>query len=79
MLEEIQRRIELLDRANKNPTLQAVEMASCYQDILYFFNNYTRTDRNSALYDKSLPDVIPFIPYEFQKECILEVWDSIVK
>ena len=56
-----------------------IELSACKQDILYWFKNYAWTDKNDSLYPKEYPTVIPFMPYPFQEECIVEVWDSIIK
>ena len=79
MQEELLRRVELLDKAEKNRELQKVEVELCKRDIMHFFKNYLYTDKNSNLYWPEYPDVIPFIPYPYQEECIKEVWDSIEK
>ena len=79
MEEEIQKRFTLLGTAKENWDLQKIEIEACTIDILYYFDNYVRTDKNSTLYDESFPSVIPFLPYDFQRECISEVWDSIIK
>jgi hypothetical protein len=79
MLKELERRYKLLDKAKDNPELQALINERCRQDILYFFKNFLYTDKNWNLYGADMPDILPFVPYEFQEECILEVWDSINK
>jgi len=79
MNEEILKRVTLLAKAKTSPELQAVEIESCRRDILYWFKNYAYTDRNSNLYSDDMPNVLPFIPYPFQEECITEVWKSIVE
>jgi hypothetical protein len=79
MQEVLEHRIKLLGEAKDNEMLQQIEIATCTQDIMYFFYNYVYTDRNWNLYDNTYPDILPFIPYPFQEECILELWDSIVK
>lgn len=79
MQEILESRIILLDKASKNVWLQQIELETCKQDIMYFFYNYLYTDRNWNLYDNTYPDILPFIPYPFQEECVLEVWESIIK
>lgn len=37
------------------------------------------TDKNKTLYSDDVPDVMPFIPYDFQREYITEVRDSIIE
>ena len=72
-------RVEILEKAKNNKRLQDIEKEMCKRDILYYFRNYVYTDKNSSLYDETYPDVLPFIPYPYQEECIREVWDSIMK
>lgn len=78
MIETIQQRIRLLARASQNADLRHIEIALCRADIMHFFNNYLYTDRNDSLFGQDVPRVMPFIPMDFQKELILEVWNSII-
>lgn len=78
MIETIQQRIRLLARASQNADLRHIEIALCRADIMHFFNNYLYTDRNDSLFGQDVPRVMPFIPMDFQKELIVEVWSSIV-
>ena len=78
MQETLEQRIKVLEKCKSNPQLQAIENELCFRDILYWFRNYTYTDKNNSLYDKTMPSVIPFIPYPFQEELITEVWDCVV-
>ena len=78
MKKVIEYRVKLLMTASVSTELQAVEMESCRQDILYWFRNYLFTDKNTNLFTGDEPDVLPFIPYEFQEECIEEVRNSII-
>jgi hypothetical protein len=77
MQKELEKRVTLLGKARDNLQLQQVELKSCELDILYWFRNYVYTDKNDRLYRKELPNVLPFIPYPFQEECVLHVWDCI--
>lgn len=77
--EELVRRVELLEKAKTNPQLQEVEKELCKRDIMHFFKNYLYTDKNANLYWPEYPDVLPFVPYPYQEECVKEVRDSIVK
>ena len=74
----IEYRVKLLSKAKESNQLQAVEIESCKKDILYFFKTYLFTDRNNNLYSSEEPNIIPFMPYEFQEEYITEVWNSIM-
>ena len=74
---EIERRVKLLAKAKNDTDVQSVEFELCRKDPLYFFKNYTYTDKNTNLYPDSYPAILPFIPYEFQEEAITEIWSSI--
>ena len=78
MEQELQRRIKLLEIANRKPELQQIEMEKCRRDILYWFKTYAYTDKNMNLYSDTLPTTLPFIPYAFQEEAITEIWSSII-
>lgn len=78
MKDIILKRIDLLIKANKSKELQQIEIELCKRDILYFFNNYLYTDKNTNLFNNDESNVIPFIPFDFQKECIKEIWSSII-
>ena len=79
MKEILAESVKILEKAIVSIELQELEKELCRRDILYWFKNYAYTDRNASLYDNTYPDVLPFIPYEFQEECITEVRDSIIK
>lgn len=72
-------RVKLLDKAKNNKLLQDVEIATCKQDILYFFKNYLYTNRNDTIFSSEEPDDLPFIPFDFQEEYIREVRESITE
>lgn len=75
--EEAKRRLLLLAKAKWNEQFQSFEYSCCKNDILYWFSTYVYTDKNKNLFSWWV-DVIPFIPFEFQKEAITEIWASIV-
>lgn len=77
--ENYKERLLILSKAKDNELLQKVEIEHCKKDILYYFKYYVWTDKNKTLYSNDLPDVIPFIPYPFQEELILEIWESIIE
>ena len=79
MEEELKKRLDLIVKAKDSPELQGIEIQTCKLDILYRFRNYAVTDKNTTLYGAEMPDVLPFIPYPFQEEMILEIWDSICR
>lgn len=78
MKDIIESRVQFLLKSRDNPNLQSVEKALCKRDILHFFRNWLYTDKNSTLFSEEYPNILPFIPFEFQEELILEVWNSIV-
>ena len=78
MIEELQKRLKILEKAKDNPKLQALENELCTRDILYWFRNYVYTDKNSNLYWPEMPNILPFVPYPFQEEMISEIWKSII-
>ena len=79
MEEIIRSRVLLLQKAKEKKELQSIEYELCRKDILYWFRNYLYTDKNTNLYPAHYPNILPFIPYEFQEELITEVWDSIIQ
>ena len=79
-LQEIQRnRVDILLKAKDNKELQQIEIELCKRDILYFFDNYLYTEKNKTFFDIDTSDIVPFIPFDFQKEYITEVWESIIE
>jgi len=77
MKDILAKRTHILQEAKKSPFLQQIEMEACRRDILYFFNNYLYTEKNSTYYSDETPSIVPFIPFEFQIEYIEQVWESI--
>jgi hypothetical protein len=55
MLQEIERRLELIRAARINTILQSVEIELCKRDILYWFKNYAWTDKNTSLFSSDDP------------------------
>lgn len=78
MKDILEKRIAILNKCKDSTTLQAIENELCKRDIMYRFNNYCYTDKNTNLYSIDEPNVLPFIPYAYQEEAILEIWNSIV-
>lgn len=68
----------LLNKAKDNTELQQIEIQLCKRDILYWFRNYLYTDKNTNLFTWDEPSIIPFIPFEFQEEFVIEIWNSII-
>lgn len=78
MRDELEKRVKLLAKAQNNPQLQALEIELCKRDILHFFRNYLYTEANKTMFSGE-ESIIPFIPFPFQEEYVLEVWESIVE
>lgn len=74
----VRNRVSLLQKAKDNKQLQAIEYELCRKDILYFARNYLYTDKNTNLYPANYPNILPFIPYEFQEELLTEIRESII-
>ena len=79
MKEVILKRLKTIINANKDVRLQEIEKKLCKANILYFFDTYLYTDRNKTIYWDEYPDILPFLLYEFQKEYVNEVWESIIE
>jgi len=79
MQEILLQRAEIVKDCLKSVEAQIGYKEICKQDILFWFKNFVYTDKNDSLYWPEMPNILPFIPYPFQEECILEVWDSICK
>lgn len=63
--EEYIRRIKLIEKINKNPRLQALEIQMCKRDPVHFINNWCLT------FDpRTNPKHFPFTLYEYQAETI---------
>jgi hypothetical protein len=51
---EIAHRLDIRVKAMDSEDLQGVEIASCKQDILYWFKHYAWTDRNTSLFNSDV-------------------------
>lgn len=78
MTQEMRNRWQLLAKASESKELQAHIYELCRRDILYWFRNFVYTDKNTRYFSHDEPSILPFIPFPFQEECILEVWESIM-
>lgn len=71
-------RLQILSKAKNNPELQAVEITLCKKDILYFFDYYLYTDKNDTFFWQDFNQEVPFILFDFQREAVVEIWNSII-
>jgi len=78
MKEVLAKRIKILETAETTPFLRDIELEACRRDVLYFFDNYLYTDRNTNLFTGDEASKIPFIPFDFQRELITEIRKSII-
>ena len=75
--QEIERRIELRRKLAIDPIRQEACRELCRRDLLYWFDNFAFTDRNSTFFSADLPSKVPMILFPYQREYILDVWDAI--
>lgn len=78
MREIMEQRLLLLAKAKESEEIQFKTMELCSRDIMYWFNNYVYTDKNKTLFTSDEDTTIPFIPFDFQREAIEEIWKSIL-
>ena len=76
---ELKERVKLLFECSKNKSLQEIEIELCKRSPIYFFETYLYTEKNKTFIDMNAPNDVPFILFEYQKEFINEVWESIVE
>lgn len=58
--------------------LFAPELAKIMESPIYFFENYLYTDKNPLMFSDRIPNVVPFLLFDYQKDAIEEIWDCIV-
>jgi len=78
MKQEMIRRAKLLEEAKDFDDVKSFLYQKCKDDILFWFRNFTYTDKNDRMFNHDDPSVIPFIPFPFQEEAITEIWQSIM-
>ncbi len=78
MHQEMGKRCKLIEEANKSPDLQADLMEMCKRDILFRFRNFAYTDKNTRMFGSDDPSILPFIPFPFQEDAVMEIWSSIM-
>ncbi len=72
------RRAKLLQEAKDSDDVKSFLYQKCKDDILFRFRNFTYTDKNDRMFSYDDPAIIPFIPFPFQEEAIIEIWESIM-
>jgi len=65
-------RTKVLYHALNKPELQAIQIAMCRKDVLYWVNTFCSTYN-----PRKTPSVIPFITYEYEDKLILDLVDHI--
>ena len=78
MHQEMGKRCKLIEEANRSPDLQADLMEMCKRDILFRFRNFAYTDKNTRMFGSDDPSILPFIPFPFQEDAVMEIWSSIM-
>lgn len=77
--ENLEARAKLLLNCKNNTKNQELVKEKCRRDILFFFENFLYTDKNSAFFWADIPYNVPFVLFDFQKEFVLDLWDSILE
>ena len=62
----------------KDKVLQQCLIQQCKEDTLFYFRNFAWINKNNVFIWNSLPYAIPFLPFPYQDEIILAIWDAIV-
>lgn len=75
--DNLRERSILITKAKDNLDLQRLIVKKCEDDPIYFFEYFLYTDKNNDFFDEYSPQSIPFLPFEFQKEFIVDVIDCI--
>lgn len=79
----IQTRVNLENRAKiilsckKDNEQKSLHYEMCRRDILYFFENFVYTIRDQNFYPAEFGNDVPFILFDFQKDFVTGLWDSI--
>jgi len=76
--ENLASRYKMLSKAKDDKKAQALLIEKCKRDIGFFFEYFLYTDRNKLFEYLELQD-IPFMLFDYQKEAVDEIWESIVK
>lgn len=55
------------------------ELLDCYNDPVYFIENYLWTDKNPGFFSDRIQTLVPFLLFDFQADTIYELLDSVEK
>ena len=80
LLEEILHRVERelkIKNANNDDKKKLItnEMLECYNDCVYFIENYLYTDKNPFFFSMKIQTLVPYMLFDFQVETV----DKIIK
>lgn len=75
----LRERAKLVSKASDNADIQNLIIKKCENCPIYFFSYWLYTSKNSKFFERDMPQNIPFIPFEFQIDFILDVVDAIFK
>jgi hypothetical protein len=71
-------RYKMLTKAKEDKKAQALLIEKCKRDVQFFFEYFLYTDRNKLFEYLDIQDM-PFMLFDYQKEAVDEIWESIVK
>lgn len=61
----------------EDPAFRAAVMEKCRRDPVFWFENFCFTDKNSGFFGQEIPNEVPFILFDFQREFVTDLWDAI--
>lgn len=68
---------------NDAKELMKQEMLECYNDCVYFIENYLYTDKNPWFFSNKIQTIVPYLLFDFQVETVdkiilaIEKWDRV--
>ena len=54
------------------------EMYDCFEDPVYFIENYLFTDKNPSFFSDKIQTLVPFLLFDFQADTIDKLFDAVV-
>ena len=84
LLQEILSRVERelkIDNATPKEKEDIIrkELLECYNDPVYFIENYLYTDKNPRFFSKQIQTLVPFLLFDYQVETIDILLDAVNK
>lgn len=84
LLEEVMSRVERelrIKQANwkEKESIIRNELLDCYNDPVYFIENYLYTDKNPGFFSDKIQTLVPFLLFDFQAKTIDELLEAVEK